>query len=70
VKGERVKFNGPETLTERRPRIVRYEPGGEPASGFAFGILKSVGRAFDLPLLLITPPCIAHCMGACSAKGS
>ena len=27
-------------------------------------------RTFDLPLLLITSPPTAHCMGACSAKGS
>ena len=27
-------------------------------------------RGFDPPLLLITPPYIAHCMGACTAKGS
>jgi len=26
-------------------------------------------RRFDPPLLLITPPYIAHCMGACRAKG-
>ena len=24
---------------------------------------------FDLPLLFITSPYIAHCLGACSAKG-
>ena len=27
-------------------------------------------RTFDLPLFWITSPYIAHCMGACSAKGS
>ena len=27
-------------------------------------------RTFDLPLLLTASPYIAHCTGACSAKGS
>ena len=29
-----------------------------------------VHRRFDLTLLVTTPPYIAHCMGAFSAKGS
>jgi len=30
------------------------------------GVRKSI--RLDLPLFLINPPCIAHCMGACSVK--
>ena len=33
-------------------------------------VLEGVHRCVDLPLLFITSPYMAHCMGACTPKGS
>jgi len=43
--------------------------GGEDERHRVVGHSISPSWTFDLPLFLITPPYIAHCMGACSAKG-
>ena len=48
----------------------REEAEGRRVDAAAWRKVPTLDPRFDLPLLLVTPPCVAHCMGACTAKGS